>query len=67
MAMSEAQARANAKYDKKTYDRILLKIRKDTKINGDFIRAHATEQGESMNGFLLRAVTETIERDKQRA
>ena len=28
------------------------------------LQAHAEEQGESLNGFIVRAVDETIERDK---
>lgn len=63
MAMSKAHIAATNKYNQKTYDRILLKIRKDAEINSEFIRAHATGRGESLNGFLLRAVRETIERD----
>ena len=66
MAMSKAQKRANAKYSKKTYEQIKFFVRRDAEINGDYIRAHAAEQGESMNGFLKRAVTEAIERDKQK-
>ena len=33
MAKSKAKAEADARYDKKAYDRIELKIRKDTEIN----------------------------------
>lgn len=66
MVASEAQIRANAKYNKKTYEQIKFTVRRDADINGDYIRAHAAEQGESMNGFLKRAVAETIERDRQK-
>ena len=38
-------------------------MRRDSKLNGDAIRAHAAAQGETLNGFLKRAVTETVERD----
>ena len=64
MAKTAAQIKATNKYDAKTYDKLWLMFRKDSDINGDVIRAYATAQGESLNGFLLRAVTETIERDK---
>lgn len=63
MAKSKAKAEADARYDKKAYDRIELKIRKDTEINREFIRAHAEARGESLNGFFLRAAIETIQRD----
>lgn len=67
MAMSEAQLRAKAKYNKKTYEQIKFTVRYDAEINGDYIRAHAAEQGESMNVFLKRAVAEAIARDKQKS
>lgn len=63
MAQSKAKIEANERYNKKAYDRIHLSIRKDAELNGDTIRTHAEARGESINGFLLRAVTETIERD----
>ena len=62
---SEAKKQADARWNKKTYGQLKLSLRKDSKINGDYIRAHAAARGESMNGFIKRAVTETIERDKQ--
>lgn len=63
MAMSKAHIAATNRYNAKTYDRILLKIRKDAEINSEFLREHVAARGESLNGFLLRAVKETIERD----
>lgn len=63
MAQTKAHIAATNRYNQKAYDRLLLKIRKDAAINSDVIRAHAESRGESVNGFLLRAVTETIERD----
>ena len=63
MAQTKAHIAATERYNKKAYDRILLKLRKDADINGEAIRAHAETKGESLNGFLLRAVTETMHRD----
>ncbi len=63
MAQSKAHMAATNRYNKKAYDRIELKLRKDADLNGDVVRAHAEAHGESVNGFLLRAVAETIERD----
>ena len=60
MAKSAAQMRATSKYDKKTYDFIKLTFRKDSELNGTVIRAHAAAQGESVNGFFIRAITEAI-------
>ena len=65
MAASPARIKANHKYHQKTYERIPFDVRRDNELNGDAIRAHAAKCGESLNGFLLRAVMETIERDKE--
>jgi uncharacterized protein (DUF1778 family) len=47
----------------KVYDRINLTVPKGQK---DLIQAHAEAQGESTNGFINRAISETMERDKNR-
>lgn len=44
----------------KVYDRINLTVPKGQK---DLIQAHAEAQGESTNGFINRAISETMERD----
>lgn len=44
----------------KAYDRISLIVPKGQK---DLIQAHAEAQGESTNGFINRAISETMERD----
>lgn len=48
----------------KAYDRINLTVPKGQK---DLIQAHAEAQGESTNGFINRAISETMERDGKRA
>ena len=63
MPISEAKKRADARYHKKAYERLAFVVRRDAEINGDFIRSHAEFMGESMNGFITRAVAEAIERD----
>ena len=60
MAISEAQKRATAKYEAKAYDKILLRLPKGKK---EIIQAHAQAQGESVNGFVGRAIDEAMERD----
>lgn len=60
MPISKAQQRATAKYVKSAYDRIEIKVPKGEK---EIIQAHAEKQGESVNGFINRAISETIERD----
>ena len=61
MALTEEQKKANAKYIAKAYDRIELKVKKGRK---DLIKAHAESKGESINGFVNRAIDETMEREK---
>lgn len=61
MAVSKAQQKAVHKYVKENYDRIELTVPQGRK--GE-IKAHAAAQGETVNGFLKRAIDETIERDK---
>ena len=63
MAYSEAGKRAVAKYIKNNYDNVTLRVPKGRKAE---LQAHAAEQGESLNGFIVRAVYETIERDNER-
>ena len=61
--MSEARKRANAKYNaKKPYDRLEIIVKKGSK---NELKAHAAERGESLNGFVNRAINEAMERDKQ--
>ena len=58
--ISEARRRANEKYNAKAYDRVELKVTKGKK---ETIKAHAETQGESLNGFINRAIDETMARD----
>lgn len=57
---SAAQNKATQKYIKSAYDEIKIRIAKGNK---DKIKAHAAETGESLNGFINRAISETMERD----
>ncbi len=48
------------RYQDKAYDKILIRTPKGKK---DVIQVHAEAQGESVNGFINRAIDEAIERD----
>jgi len=50
------------RYMAKAYDRINILVPKGRK---EAIKAHADGQGESMSGFIARAIDETMERDKE--
>ena len=58
--VSEAQRRAVAKYNAANYDRVELRLDKGRK---ETVKAHAEAQGESLNAFINRAITETMDRD----
>ena len=60
MPASKAHQRASNKWIAKAYDRINLTVPKGQK---DVIQSHAAARGESVNGFIGRAITETMERD----
>jgi len=59
---SEARKKATAKYNAKTYDRLEIIVKKGNK---EELKTHAAECGESLNGFVNRAIKEAMERDKQ--
>ena len=61
MPASKAQQRAVNKYMKENYDEIKVRVEKRHK---DIIKAHAEAHSESVNGFINRAISETMERDK---
>ena len=61
MAVSKAQQAAVNRYMKANYDRINLTVPKGQK---DIIQAHSEATGESVNGFINRAITFTMEADK---
>lgn len=63
MPVSPAQKRATAKYMKNNYDEIKTRVAKGQK---QIIQSHATERGESLNGFVNRAIAETMQRDNQK-
>lgn len=62
--MGKSSTRAQNKYIAKAYDRINLTVPKGQK---DHIQAHAEARSESVNGFIGRAISETMERDSSGA
>lgn len=62
MPASKAQQKAVSKYMKNNYDEIKVRVEKGRKAQ---IQAHAEVQGESVNGFISRAIAETMERDQE--
>ena len=59
MTVSKAQQQAVTRYMKENYDEIKVRMPKGRK---DIVKAFAEQQGESLNAFIIRAITETMER-----
>jgi predicted HicB family RNase H-like nuclease len=57
MPYTEAQKRASRKYNEKTYDRLEITVNKGHK---EKIKAFATNNGESLNGFVNRIINEAM-------
>ena len=57
--VSEAQRKATDKYLEK-FDEMRVRVPKGRK---ETVKAHAEAQGESLNAFINRAITETMDRD----
>lgn len=53
----------NNEFIAKTYDRVNLTIPKGEK---DILKSHSQTHRESVNGFIKRAIAETIERDNSK-
>ena len=60
MPVSKAQQKAVAKYMKDNYDEIKVRVAKGRKSE---LQSHAAQRGESLNGFIGRAIEEQVKRD----
>ncbi len=58
--MAKPQTVASNKYNAKAYDSLRIVVKKGYK---DTVQAHAAAMGESINGFVNRAIREQIQRD----
>lgn len=61
--MGKASTKAQNKYIAKAYDRINLVVEKGKK---EIIKSHAESRGESVNGFINRAIDEAIQHDNEK-
>ena len=57
---TKTNAQVKNDYAKKKYDDIRLQVKKGQKA---IIQEHATKRGESLQGFINRAIDETVQRD----
>ncbi len=60
---SKAQAKATQKYERKTYDKVLLRIRKDAEPTRETITKAGQAAGLSLSAYIMEAVTERLVRD----
>ena len=58
--VSNAQQKAVAKYMKNNYDEIKVRVEKGKR---EIIKAAAEQAGESLNGYIKKAVDQRMERD----
>ena len=61
MAISEARHKANEKWNAKAYDEIKVRVPKGEK---EKIQAFAQKNGETVNGFINRLISEAMGMDK---
>lgn len=61
MALSEKRKASMYKYARENLKRVPLDVPKE---HYETIKDHAAARGETVNGFIKRAITETIERDR---
>ena len=62
MTSSDALKRAIKKYDQEKVDRIIFRVPKGKK---EIIQEHASQNNESVNAFINRAISEAMTRDMQ--
>lgn len=62
--MGKTSSKVKDRYNAKVYEEIKVRVYKGEK---DKIKTHADRRGESLNGFVKRAIDETMERDENNA
>lgn len=60
--MKKTQTQWSNEYNAKDYDRLAVQVKKGRR---EEIRSHAQARGESLNGFINRAIDETMKRDTE--
>lgn len=60
--ITPAQIKAVSKYEKENYDKVLVRMPKGKR---ESVKDHAEAQGESINGFINRAIDEQMKRDSK--
>lgn len=58
--VSAAQKAATKRFEDKRYDKILLRLQKDSVTSKESIQTHAEKAGESLNGYITKAIEARI-------
>ncbi|WP_432651777.1 hypothetical protein [Huintestinicola sp.] len=58
--VSAAQKAATKRFEDKKYDKILLRLQKDSITSKESIQTHAEKAGESLNGYITKAIEARI-------
>lgn len=61
--MGKTSVEVKERYNKKSYEDIRVRVKKGQK---EVIQAHVQKTGESVNGFIGRAIEETMLRDQEK-
>ena len=59
---SEAQKQAEMRYRKKTYDQIVVQLRKDADLTREDVKQYAIDAGMSVNEYIIQAIREKHDR-----
>jgi uncharacterized protein (DUF1778 family) len=62
MPVSQAQIKAQSKWESKVYEKILLRLRSDGDLTRADIQQAAEKENKSINQFIIDAVKEKIEK-----
>jgi len=61
MAKTKTSSTVKNRYNAKAYDQLPIRVIKGRK---EELQAHATAAGQSLNGYVVQAIDERVERDK---
>lgn len=61
--MGRTSSQVKQRYNQKAYDEIKVRVPKGQR---DAIKDYCERRGESVNAFIIRAIEETAERDRQK-
>lgn len=62
MSVTKAQQAATKKFEDKNYDKVLLRLRKDT-LSKETVQTAAQNAGESLNAYITGAIKNRMEQE----